>query len=89
MYYVYILRSIDHGRYYIGQTENLGRRLMEHNSGKVYFTSKCLPWGIEIFLLKSSRKEALILERKLKNLNKEDLEEFILKYKLGNNHAGL
>jgi len=31
MYYVYILRSIKTARYYIGATENLARRLIEHN----------------------------------------------------------
>ena len=34
MYYVYILRSLKNTRYYIGCTNNLTRRLHEHNSGQ-------------------------------------------------------
>jgi putative endonuclease len=33
-YYVYILRSQKDGRYYIGYTTNIERRLQEHNRGK-------------------------------------------------------
>ncbi|NLA41614.1 MAG: GIY-YIG nuclease family protein [Smithella sp.] len=31
MFYVYILQSETSGRYYIGQTDSLDRRLAEHN----------------------------------------------------------
>ena len=34
MYYVYILRSLRHGRLYVGITTDLRRRLADHNNGK-------------------------------------------------------
>ncbi len=34
MYYVYIIRSLKDGGYYIGYTNNLERRLQDHNRGK-------------------------------------------------------
>jgi putative endonuclease len=34
MCFVYILRGIKNNRYYIGSTNNMNRRLIEHNSGK-------------------------------------------------------
>ena len=34
MYYVYVLRSLKDKRYYIGNTNNLERRLQDHNRGK-------------------------------------------------------
>ena len=34
MAYVYILKSLKDKKYYIGATNNLERRLNEHNSGK-------------------------------------------------------
>ncbi|NPV12215.1 MAG: GIY-YIG nuclease family protein [Ignavibacteria bacterium] len=32
-FYVYILHSLKTNRYYVGQTNDLERRLMYHNSG--------------------------------------------------------
>ncbi|MBI2096105.1 MAG: GIY-YIG nuclease family protein, partial [Candidatus Taylorbacteria bacterium] len=32
MFYVYVLRSLKNGRFYIGCTNNLERRIFEHNS---------------------------------------------------------
>ncbi len=34
MYYVYVLKNKKDGRYYIGSTNNLQRRLKEHANGK-------------------------------------------------------
>ena len=34
MYYVYILRSLKNGKYYIGYTSDLNKRIREHNEGK-------------------------------------------------------
>jgi putative endonuclease len=44
--YVYILRSVNNGRYYIGCTEDLGRRLREHNDGKGSSTKAFRPWEL-------------------------------------------
>lgn len=34
MYYVYVLYSKEQNKFYIGYTEDLRRRMREHNSGK-------------------------------------------------------
>ena len=34
MYYLYILKSTNHNYSYVGTTDNLQRRLNEHNSGR-------------------------------------------------------
>jgi putative endonuclease len=44
LFFVYILYSKSLDKYYIGSTENLTRRLEEHNRGKGNFTSKGVPW---------------------------------------------
>ena len=44
-YYVYILASRKHGTLYIGHTNNLARRLFEHQSGEVSGFSKI--YGVE------------------------------------------
>lgn len=79
-YFTYILYSKKASRYYIGQTQQIYNRLEQHNSGFVKSTKPYKPWEIVGFIEKSSRKEAIVLERKLKNLNTEDLKKFIIKY---------
>jgi len=39
MYYVYIIYSVAQDLYYKGYTENLFRRLLEHNEGQSRYTS--------------------------------------------------
>jgi putative endonuclease len=43
MYYVYILRSLKDGKHYIGSTDNLARRIKEHNMGKTISLKRRLP----------------------------------------------
>ena len=80
MFYVYIIFSETHSRYYIGQTKDLEDRMSRHNSGKEKSTSPYKPWKFVCSIDKETRSEAMILEKKLKNLNTEDLKKFIVKY---------
>ena len=67
-YYVYILQSEKDGRFYFGQSDDLARRLLEHNSGKSLYTKKHGPWRLVHFTLLDSRSKAYKLEQKLKNM---------------------
>jgi putative endonuclease len=80
MFTVYILFSKSHNRFYIGQTSDLEQRIERHNSGSEKSTSPYLPWKVVCSINKNSRSEAMMLEKKLKNLNTEDLKTFINKY---------
>ena len=66
MYYVYILRSEKNAKLYKGLTEDLKRRVGEHNSGNSTFTSTNGPWKLvyyEAFLKKEdARREELFLK---------------------------
>jgi putative endonuclease len=67
MYFVYIIKSLNIKRYYIGSTENVEKRLLSHNSGKVKSTKAYKPWLIvytERFDIKS---DALKREKKIKS----------------------
>ena len=70
-YFVYILYSELHDKYYIGQTNSIGQRLERHNEFEVSnsYTSKYRPWilknHVEVGL---ERKDAMKLERYLKSL---------------------
>jgi len=79
-YYVYILYSASHDKYYIGQTNDVGQRLKRHNNGLEKFTSPYSPWISKCVIEKTTRGEAMILEKKLKNLNRQKLQKFIEKY---------
>ncbi len=45
-FYVYILRSEKDGTLYTGQTENMQKRLQEHNSGKIKSTKSKIPYKL-------------------------------------------
>ena len=79
-WFVYILYSENGNIYYIGQTNNVARRLYKHNHSNTQFTSKYKPWVLKCVIEKPSRSEAIRLEKKLKNLTRERLDTFIKKY---------
>ncbi len=72
MYYVYVLRSKSSGRHYIGQTNDLKRRLVEHNRGKHKATKNRGPWELLAHIDVSTRSEAVRLEAKLKSMKRPD-----------------
>ena len=65
-YFVYILFSERIKKFYCGVTENVNKRLREHNAGKGDFTSKGVPWTLVTIFEKISRLEALEFELKIK-----------------------
>ena len=83
IYFVYILYSDSFNIHYIGQTDNLEDRLNRHNKGYERSTRPYIPWKLIWRTEKPDRGSALILERKLKNLNRSRLITFIIKYSDG------
>jgi len=77
-YFVYILRSLKDGSFYIGYTSNIDRRLEEHNLGESRYTKKKKPWEIFYFEIFRSKREALKRERFLK---KQKNTSFYMKLK--------
>jgi putative endonuclease len=66
-YWVYILRSVKDGRYYVGFTENVEERLRFHNAGLQRSTRARVPFKLvhcEDFELKS---DALKREKQIKS----------------------
>jgi putative endonuclease len=78
---VYINYSEAFDKYYIGQTANFESRILLHNKGMVKSTKAFTPWINVLQITKPNRSEAILLERKLKNLNRIRLVAFIDKYK--------
>jgi len=77
MYYVYILESLIDGDFYKGSSSDYIKRLEEHNRGESKFTSSKTPWRLIFVQLCETKREALILEKKLKRCNKEYLKWLI------------
>ncbi|MFA6458413.1 MAG: GIY-YIG nuclease family protein [Patescibacteria group bacterium] len=46
MYYVYILKSGAHKRFYIGASSDIKKRLAEHNKGNTKSTKPYRPWEL-------------------------------------------
>lgn len=67
MFYVYVLKSINHYRFYVGMTTDVEKRLKEHNSGKTKSTKGYLPWLIVLVEEYPARLEARKREVYLKS----------------------
>jgi predicted GIY-YIG superfamily endonuclease len=68
MHYVYLLRSVaTPGRKYVGYSDDLRRRLSDHNSGRNASTATARPWRLQTYLACSAKEHALAFERYLKS----------------------
>ena len=79
-HWVYILYSQKTDSYYKGQTDDLPERINRHNNGREKATQFGRPWKLVWKCEKSDRASAVRLEKKLKNMSREKLKKFILKY---------
>ncbi len=68
MHIVYILISKTYpDRIYIGLTEDISRRVDEHNADKSYYSRKYGPWELVTYITFSQKKKAVEFERYLKS----------------------
>ena len=95
-YYVYILRCADDS-FYIGMTNSLERRLLEHRLGTSNYTRTRLPVNLEWYVTCTNPNEAIRIEKQLKGWSRrkkkaliderwDDLVEFSKNY-TENNHV--
>ena len=76
MYYVYILKSSKNEDIYIGFSEDIKRRVKDHNRGFVRATKPNKPWRLVYYESYADKKDAIKRERQLKNHRaKLDLKE--------------
>jgi predicted GIY-YIG superfamily endonuclease len=68
MYYSYILESVANpGQFYRGHTDDLKRRLAEHNAGKCTHTARASPWKVKFYAAFENLELARQFERYLKS----------------------
>jgi putative endonuclease len=78
MFYMYILKSVKSGRFYIGYTPDLARRLKEHNSGLVKSTKAYMPHSCVYYEAYRAKKDAVTREHNLK-LRARALRQLLLR----------
>lgn len=66
MYYVYVLLSLKDKNFYVGYTDNLKRRLKEHQEGKVKSTKNRRPLRLVYFEVCLNQQDATHREKYLK-----------------------
>ena len=67
MYLLYILYSKSLERYYVGFTNDIERRIKEHNRVKGKYTDVGIPWVIVYSEHFSTKKEAMDREKYIKS----------------------
>jgi predicted GIY-YIG superfamily endonuclease len=73
-FWVYILRCSD-GSYYVGHTEDLERRVVQHQSGELAaYTAKRLPVELVYSNEFATRDEAFAAERQIKGWSRKKKE---------------
>lgn len=78
MYYVYVIRSLKNRRLYTGSTDNVKRRLYEHNSGLSKATKYTRPFELLHQEQYDSRSEAYRREMYLKTgKGREELKKIL------------
>ncbi len=77
--YVYVLRSELRGRFYVGSTNDLQRRLFEHEAGQESATKGFLPISLVSFKKFDTLIEARREERKIKAMKSRKYIENLIK----------
>jgi len=77
MYVVYIIKSIKNiSKNYVGITQNLDKRLKEHNNSQSGYTKRFAPWKVETHI---TFKNKLLAERFEKYLKAGSGQAFLKK----------
>lgn len=67
MYYVYLMRSKKTGKFYIGFTSDLRKRLSQHNTKESGTTNAYAPYELIYYEAYKAKKDAIVRENKLKH----------------------
>jgi len=70
MFYVYILKSLKDEKLYIGFTEDLKKRFIEHNKGLVNSTKVRRPFELVYYEAYKNRQDAKQRESRLKRYSR-------------------
>jgi len=77
-YIVYIIYSAKLDRYYIGYSEDVEERLLQHNSGLSTYTAKANDWELKYTQHFDSRTEAMKRETEIKKKKSRKYIEWLI-----------
>ena len=66
MWFVYVIKSLNKSFRYIGSTNNLEKRLKDHNGGKTQSTISYAPFEYDAYVAVKTEKKARELEKYFK-----------------------
>ena len=78
MFYTYIIYSTTIDKYYIGQCEDLEKRLSDHNNSRSTYTKKGKPWALKWSKQSATRSEAIAEERRIKKKKSRKYVEWLI-----------
>ena len=77
-YYVYILQSRKNNKFYIGFSDDVERRLSQHNVGRNKSTKSGTPWEIKYLEEFDDRKKAMNREKEIKDKKSKKYIEWLI-----------
>jgi len=67
MYYIYVLKSLKDSKWYTGYTDDLQKRILEHNKGHNFSTKDRRPFKLIYYEASLNEKDAKAREKYLKS----------------------
>ncbi len=81
MYYVYVLKSEKSGQWYTGYTDNLRKRVSQHNKKESTWTKRMVPWTLIYYEACLDEGDARAREKYLKSgLGKKYLKKRLTRF---------
>jgi len=74
-------------KYYVGSTNDVERRLKDHNRGKTSYSKNGIPWELRYHEIYHTREEAYRREMGIKNKKSRKYIEFLILS--GSDHPGI
>jgi len=67
-FFVYILQSMKDFSFYVGQCDDLDKRMSKHDDGMSKYTASKRPWRLVYFEMFNSRSDAIKREGQIKKM---------------------
>jgi putative endonuclease len=78
-FFVYILQSMKDFSFYVGQCNDLDKRMSKHYDGMSKYTATKRPWRLVYFEMYNSRSDAIKRENQIKKMkSKKFIEELVV-----------